>query len=291
VLDRLKKNVVIKKILKTNFGKKLKNTFIVRKIRQPVKDWRYPLFRFSWWISRVIVPRRKISIDNINFTLTCTNWITHFRWYLFKIKEPEVRYFIDKYVNDGNIFFDIGANVGVFSIYAAKKYKNIKVHSFEPEVSNLSVLKENIVKNKIMDKVDIYGVALSNFTGLSKLFLQDLTTGSACHTESTEKIERSTEGGYPIIWHEGIFAITLDYFCKNSGIVPNAIKIDTDGNEDKILEGAQNILKDKKLKSIIIEISANEDLKNYCRAILLKSGFHSIDYIMEKTKNEIWIKS
>jgi FkbM family methyltransferase len=229
-----------------------------------------------------------VKIDDLDFTLSCTNWITHFRWYSFKVKEPETIYFLDNYLEDGDTFFDIGANVGVFSIYAAKRYKKIKVYSFEPEVSNLFSLKENIIENNISKKVIIYGIGISNSVGLSKLHLQDLTTGSALHTEDRGNIERSTEGNKPIVWVEGIYMVTLDYFCEELTIVPNAIKIDTDGNESKILMGASNLLKNPMLRAIIIEMPV--DKSDYCKSILIQSGFSKKEHRFKETRNEIWIK-
>jgi FkbM family methyltransferase len=287
-LKKIKNNYYIKKIFKSSAGKFLKDAFIVRAIEHPAGDWRYPFLLFSWWLVKKLVPRRKVKVNGVTFSLSCTNWITHFRWFLFKTKEPEVRYFIDEYIDDGDIFFDIGANVGVFSIYAAKRYKKIEVYSFEPEVSNLATLKENIIENNVTEKVIIHGIGISNSVGLSKLHLQDLTTGSALHTEDRKNIDHSYEGNNPIIWAEGIYTVTLDYFCEELNIVPNAIKIDTDGNESKILMGAENLLKSPLLKAIIIEMP--EDQTEYCYSMLLGSGFIKKDYPFKESRNEIWIK-
>ena len=288
-MERIKNNKFIRKIFtSTKIGKVLRNTIIIRSIERSVGDWRYPFIVLSWWLAKILVPRRKVKIDGLSFTLSCSNWITHFRWFLFNEKEPEVRYFIDEYLDDGDIFFDIGANVGVFSIYAAKRYKNLRIYSFEPEVSNLATLKENIIKNNITKKTVIYGVGISNSVGLSKLHLQDLTTGSALHTEDRKNIDHSYEGNNPIIWAEGIYTVTLDYFCDIINIIPNAIKIDTDGNESKILKGATNLLKNPMLRSIIIEMP--EEQMTYCHTILLESGFIKKDYPFKESRNEIWVK-
>tara|TARA_B100000519_G_C14222310_1_gene428176 strand:- start:382 stop:1251 length:870 start_codon:yes stop_codon:yes gene_type:complete len=288
-MQRNKSNKFIKKIFtSTKIGKVIRNTIIIRTIEQSFGDWRYPFIVFSWWLAKILVPRRKVKIDGLSFTLSCSNWITHFRWFLINEKEPEVRYFIDEYLDDGEIFFDIGANVGVFSIYAAKRYENLRIYSFEPEVSNLATLKENIIKNNITKKTVIYGLGISNSVGLSKLHLQDLTTGSALHTEDRKNIDHSFEGNNPIIWSEGIYTVTLDYFCDEINIIPNAIKIDTDGNESKILKGATNLLKNPMLKSIIIEMP--EEQMTYCHTILLESGFIKKDYPFKESRNEIWVK-
>jgi len=246
----------------------------------------YPLILLRWWLVKLLSPRKKIKINGLSFTLSCENWITHFRWYLFKSKEPETIHFLDEYLKEDDIFFDIGANVGVFSLYASKKIDKIKVYSFEPEISNLSILKENIIKNNVKDKIHLYSTALSNINGLSKLHLQDLTPGSALHTENINNINISAEGNNPIILKEGIYSVTLDSFCKELNVIPNVIKIDTDGNEEKILIGANEILKNSMLKALIIEMPDNEN--NQCESLLLNAGLTKRKYDFEQSRNEIW---
>lgn len=275
---------------KTPIAQRLKNTWLGRLAIRSAGDWKYPFMLVSWGLASILVPRRKISIEGISFTLSCTNWVTHFRWFLFKSKEPEVRYYIDKYVKDGDIFFDIGANVGVFSIYAAIRYPNISVYCFEPEYSNLNALKENIICNKLMHRANIYSVAISNFIGFSKLHLQDITTGSAAHSESRKPINLTHEG-YPVVWTEGIVSVTLDYLCEQLGVIPNAIKIDTDGNEDKVLEGAVKTLSNSNLRSLVIEMPhENKDKSDLCYEILKSAGLYLAWSNKEKTRNEIWIR-
>lgn len=275
-------------IKQTKFGQWLKRTRFFGFWKQSQGDWRYPFLVLAWSLSEFIVPRRKVSINNVSFTLPCDNWITHFRWYLFRNKEEEVRHYIDHYVKDGDNFFDIGANIGVFSVYTAKRFSNISCYCFEPEYSNLKMLKENIIANKIIDKVTIYSVAIGNFFGLSKLNLQDLTSGSAAHTESKETI-KTTEEGYPVVWSEGIVSVTLDYVCQESGIIPNAIKIDTDGNEDKVLQGAVKTLRDERLRSLVIEMPEDKQKELYCRQMLATANF-DLEWSKEKTRNQIWVK-
>ena len=266
----------------------LKNRLVVQIYVQSVGDWSYPLILLKWWISKKLVPRKKVRINNLTFTLSCTNWITHFRWYTFKKKEPETIYFINNFIKDRDIFFDIGANIGVFSIYAAKLYKNLQVISIEPESSNLSILKENIIENKLSKQILSYSLAISDKVGLSKLHLQDFAPGAALHTENKGEIKFSAEGKHPILWAEGISTVTLDYFCEETKRFPNIIKIDTDGNEKKILKGAKTTLKNPALRSIIMEMPENES--SFCESILINSNFKKIDYENSKSRNTIWIR-
>ena len=285
----IKNNKIIKRILKSKIGKVFRETLLIRMIEKSAGDWRYPYFLLTWWIAKILVPRRKVIINGLNFTLSCTNWITHFRWFLFKTKEPETIYFLDNYLKEGDVYFDIGANVGVFTIYPAKRYHDIQIFAFEPDGSNLALLKENLIENNIKENVLTYGLGISNSVGLSKLHIQDLTPGSALQTEDKNIIKTSVTGNFPIVWTEGIFTVTIDYFCKELNVIPNVIKIDTDGNENKILMGAKTILKNPELRAIIIEMP--EDQIDTCYPILLESGFQKKEYNFNKSQNEFWIKN
>ena len=264
-------------------------TLMARIIPRSMGNWRYPYMLFSWWISGILAPRRKIAVGDVTFTLSCSNWITHFRWYLFKSKEPEIRCYIDEYVTDGDVFFDIGANVGVFSIYAAKRHPGISVYCFEPEYSNLHALKENVIHNGLMSRINIFSVGISDYGGLSTLFLQDLTTGSACHTESKEAI-RVTADGQSVVWSEGIFSVTLDDICEHLGVIPNTVKIDTDGDESRILKGAANTLMNPTLKSLVFEAPKDEIKRKHCYEFLESAGFSAVPQDVPNAVNEIWAR-
>lgn len=280
---------IIESIKRMKFGQWFKKTKFCNFLKQSQGDWRYPFMVLSWWLVKILVPRKRVSVDGVSFTLPCTNWITHFRWYLFKNKEREVQRYIDDYVKEGDVFFDIGANIGVFSIYAGKRFKDISIYCFEPEYSNLNILKENVVANNITNKVNIYSVAIGNFVGLSRLNLQDLAMGSAAHTENKEAI-KITEEGYPVVWSEGIVSVPLDYVCQQLNVFPNALKIDTDGNEDKVLEGAAKTLCDKRLRSLVIEMPDENEKGKYCCEILNRANFY-LDWLdTGRTRNQIWVK-
>ena len=268
-------------------GRIIKRSRIFRFLKESNGNWQYPLIKLGWVLAGGLVPRRWVDIDGVKFNLSCTNWITHFRWYLFKTKEQEVRHFIDQYVKDGDVFFDIGANVGVFSIYAAKKFDNIRVYSFEPEFSNLNLLKDNIICNQLPDRVKPYSLAVSDFDGMSSLNIQDYTPGAAVHTENRDTIDKTDEG-YRVIWSEGVCAMTVDSICEQLKVIPSIMKLDTDGNEDKILQGARKVLRDPRLRSLVIEMPLPADKMRFCEECLSTAGFKKEWSDPAKTRNQIW---
>ena len=75
-----------------------------------------------------IFDEKKIKYKNIDLKFKIVNYITFYRAKTFSSKEPETLNWIDTF-EDGSTFYDIGANVGLYSIYAAKS-KNCNVYCF-----------------------------------------------------------------------------------------------------------------------------------------------------------------
>ena len=91
---------------------------------------------------------KKIKIFNKNIIFFVPNQLTEWRVDTIFKTEPETLNWIDNFnSNEKIIFWDIGANIGLYSIYAALKYSDIEVVSFEPSTSNLRVLSRKISIN------------------------------------------------------------------------------------------------------------------------------------------------
>ncbi|MDO8527442.1 MAG: FkbM family methyltransferase [Deltaproteobacteria bacterium] len=246
------------------------------------------LMSIQWWLSGAIAPRRTVRSRNLRFTLPCNNWITHHRWKNYNAKEPMTLDWIDTVVKDGDLFFDIGANIGVYSLYAAFRHPNLKGIAFEPEYSNLHLLKENVMKNNLEKRVEVFGVALGNKVGLSYLHIQDLQPGSAKHTASPKLLKKTVEK-CPVLWREGVCTYTVDLFCREKNLKPNCIKLDVDGNEPEILEGARETLLSPELRSVLIESSDIDSVQNFCEQVLRDSGFRRARHD-PKERLEMWVR-
>ena len=88
-----------------------------------------------------------------SFKLYTPNHICNFRHRTFSTKEPEILEWIVEY--GGGVFFDIGANIGIYSLFYSQE-KEGNVYSFEPSVFNLRQLAKNISINNLFKlKIDI----------------------------------------------------------------------------------------------------------------------------------------
>lgn len=255
-----------------------------------IKNWRGSLRGLRWWAAQRMVPRRVVRARGLSFTLQCDNWVTHFRWATYNRKEPETLDWIDSWGGKAETFFDIGSNIGVYTIYAALRHPGLRVIAFEPEYANLHLLRDNILENGLKEQVDVYAIALGNCAGLSHLHLQDLTPGSALHTESREALD-VTRAYTPVVWKEGIYVLPLDEFCQESGIQPNYIKIDVDGTEPEVLEGSIKTLSSDQFRSILVEMPNEKRAKDTSQRLLTLTGLHcQWRDPLAKSPNEIWVR-
>jgi FkbM family methyltransferase len=247
------------------------------------------LWRTRWRVVRAALsPRRNVRCRGLQFSVPADNWITHYRWQSYNTKEVETLDWIDRSFRKEDTMFDIGANIGQYSLYAALRHPGIRVIAFEPEYSNVHLLRDNVVQNKLEKQIQIYSVALSNHCGLTQLHLQDLTPGAALLTESKDTLQ-VTRTNHKVIAREGAYAMTLDAFCAETGISPQCMKIDVDGTEIEILEGAAKTLSVPPLRTILIEMPDNEIHRNKCTSLLTQAGF-KLDWsdASGASTNQIW---
>ena len=176
---------------------------------------------------------------------------------------------IYKFIKD-KIFFDIGANVGMYSIYAAMISK-VKVYSFEPESNNFNALIENIISNNLMSVINAYPIAISDTSGFTSLYLSTFETGSSHHMVDKKLDHNLKKVAYKN--KQGVFKSSLDEIIHNWQFpVPNYLKIDVDGIENIIVKNSTFLLKSVELESILIEINRNRDEDTEIISILEKKG-------------------
>ncbi len=146
------------------------------------------------------------------------------------------------------IFIDIGAHGGLYSILVKKNFPDITVHSFEPDKQNRFQFYANLFLNNLEDSIKIHDLGLSNISGQTSFGIK-------------EKLRRGGKGINP----SGLETIKIDTldnifnFDKKTCFIKN----DVEGHEKEVLEGSKNILRN-----------------NYC--------FIQTEILNENTKNNIF---
>ena len=201
---------------------------------------------------------KKIQILNQKINFFIPNQLVEWRVDTFHTKEPETLEWIDTFDKSGDfIFWDIGANIGLYSIYNSLKYKNSQTISFEPSTSNLRVLSRNISINNLFDRIKIFTAPLTK--GENKFLIMkegEFQEGGALNSFGEnfdfEGKKFSSKMNYQI------YGTNINYLIDNKILdIPDYIKIDVDGIEHLILEGGNKYLNNKKIKSLSIEINEN----------------------------------
>tara|TARA_B100000886_G_scaffold331859_1_gene283868 strand:- start:6525 stop:7415 length:891 start_codon:yes stop_codon:yes gene_type:complete len=220
-------------------------------------------------------------INNKNLKFFCPSQRSLNKVKKFEKYEPETLNWINNFYKYKSkiIFWDIGAQLGLYSIYAATRYKNIEVISFEPSSSNLRILTRNISINSLSKKIKLITLPLSNSTSFG-MFKETKNTEGQAESIFNENFDfkGKTLSNRRIKQRYQILGTTIDFLIKNKFLnVPNFIKIDVDGIEHLILEGSTKLLARGELKEILIETNPNFEKQNkYIERKLLSHKFKKI---------------
>ena len=175
-------------------------------------------------------------------------------------KEPDTVEWIES-MKPGDTFYDIGANVGAYSLVAAKAFGGkVKVFAFEPAFLNFTQLCRNVFLNRCQDVIIPLSIALSDSTSLGSFNFHDLIPGGSLHTLG-EAIDHKGERFEPVLKQPVVSFKTDDFIDQFALPRPTHIKIDVDGIELAVLKGAERTLSDNTLRSIVVETEEGESEK------------------------------
>ena len=181
-------------------------------------------------------------------------------------EEPETNEWIGSF-QPSDVFYDIGANVGVYSLMASK-IMGVRTVSIEPDLMNARLLYENVIMNGVSERVSVlpFAVAERNYT--ADFFLKSLSYGDALHNLDEKNplmvAETSLKASVPVF--------SLDTLVKLLGLpAPTKLKIDVDGAEARILKGAEQSL--RSVTSLIVELDKNNPNNEALIEYLAKHGF------------------
>lgn len=230
------------------------------------------LSRPSAWSTRVARRLSSMSIkvsDDLDYEFVASSRLLLWRGQTLFQKEPETISWIRSFSGD-DIFFDVGANVGVFTIYAGRR--GARVYAFEPESSNFSILNRNIVLNKLSARVTAFAIAVSERSKVDTLRLASLDPGSALHAFGTDFDFKGDR--FAAIFEQGCLAMSLDDLVVRHGLPqPTRLKVDVDGLERAVIAGATKVINDPRLREILIEINENDPADQRMIRNLEEAGF------------------
>ena len=247
-------------------------------------------------LNKNIIKKKEIIIyKDLKLIFYVPNRLSHYRINTFHTKEPETLEWIDKFKKK-TTFWDIGANIGLYSCYAAKK-NLCKVYAFEPSIFNLEWLGRNIFLNNLVEKIVVIPIPLTEIISQNTLNFSStewsgaLTTFGQSYGHDGKDLKKVFE--FSTV---SMSMNDLKNLLKISQ--PDYIKIDVDGIEHLILQGGEKVLLNT--KELLIEVNERfEQQKNKCVKYLKESGFTLKekkrsdlfkDTDFSSSYNQIWIK-
>lgn len=162
------------------------------------------------------------------------------------------------YIKEGSIMIDVGANIGNHTLFFMKECQAQKIYAFEPVRKTFDILKKNIVINQLENKVVLCNVALGNCKGKADILYCERDAGG-------NQVKEKENGNIDIIMLDDLqFSEHIDF-----------IKIDVEGYELKVLEGARGILK-RDHPVIMVEI--------------FDSNFQMVDFLLKRLHYKLKLK-
>lgn len=165
-------------------------------------------------------------------------------------KEPWTVGFIEG-MAAGDTFYDLGANVGSYSLLAAKL--GHEVVAIEPSAPSYAQLVQNCILNGVLDRVLCVPLPVGAHIGTEWFQYRDLLPGAASHKLG------AAAGGKPLWFHQQrMLSLSLDMLIAQFGLpMPTHLKIDVDGGEAGVLQGAAETL--KSVQAVMLEMQIPQE--------------------------------
>ena len=199
--------------------------------------------------------------------------------YYCGLHEFEDMAFLLHFLNETDIFCDIGANIGSYSILASGVC-GAETYCFEPCPKTFQSLCNNININHLNKKIYAFMIAIGNETGNIKFTINNDT---ANHVVIQKEVSEPVID-VPILRAENILG----------NKIPRLIKIDTEGFETEVIKGMHSILAHPDCKALIVEVTGGERYgfnQDILHQYILRYGFKESSYNVYERKIEQIVKS
>lgn len=191
---------------------------------------------------------------------------------------------LKRLIRPGDVVYDIGANIGIYSRFATQQFHASKVYAFEPASGNFPRLVRNLEIGGCADRVEALKVAIGEEDGFVDFQVDDSTSLTGALDSVTHGAPSSNRRQYRLPpMKETAQGRRLDTIIKEGGLTrPDVIKIDIEGAEAMALRGAPNLLR-QQTPRLAIELH-NGPVGAEVLRILWEFGYHGFGYL--KTAGE-----
>ena len=206
------------------------------------------------------------------------------------LAEPDTVEWLDE-LRDEPCLWDIGANVGGFSLYASLSTTQ-RVVAFEPAASSFAMLMRNIELNQMSDRVSAYCLALSAEPKLDMLNMWDTDPGGWMNSFGIETNQFGES--IPVSFRQPTMGFSIDDFVRTfDPPLPSHFKMDVDGLEAMILRGGRETLSSPMVRSAIVEIEGDlaSEHNREILAVMDGLGFEARPKASPKLRNVVFDRS
>jgi FkbM family methyltransferase len=183
-----------------------------------------------------------------------------------------------------NCFFDIGANVGSTAIYAKANNKDKKVLLVDPNIEALTIAYKNLMMNQMGLNAQFFCGFVSDKGGEQVKFYTVGIGEAGSMYKSHAKTASKTNTFYYIN------TVTLDHLVETLNWVPDLIKVDVEGAESLVLNGAMNLVA-KQQTTFFVEMHATEEIPMAKNADLILEWCKKVSYSCYYLKNHALLSS
>ena len=190
----------------------------------------------------------------------------------FEEIEPELLDLIDQMPVNA-VFFDLGASIGLFSLYAALR-RRAHVYAFEPEAQNYATLELNHFLNRhsLGEPLHSFNVAIGESAGVGRIHTK--VYGAGEHVKILDQaVTQDTKETFEPVHIQTVLKMPLDRLIGEFHLPqPAVMKIDVDGSEGAVLAGALRTIGNPVLNTIFIELAGRTQTEE--ANFLVQNGFH-----------------
>lgn len=227
--------------------------------------------RFSNEFIQLLDPRLSVAVPGgERLTFRTGHGRLLWRARTFQSEEPMMMEWVGRFSPD-DCFYDVGANVGAYSLYAAKR--GVRAFAFEPEAMNFQLLYDNIFLNRVQHLCTPIPIGLGEATALDVLFLKSVSKGDALHGLGRKSLQIRDPAAATL--RIPVLAARLDDLIDIFQLPrPTKLKIDVDGNELQVLRGAASTLDG--VEEVHVEVDTDREESRQAVGLLEGKGFRLV---------------
>lgn len=222
------------------------------------------------WALAHVDERRRVATAHGGFTIRVSNPLERWRADTLLSKEPETIAWLDATIGADSVFYDAGANIGLYSLYACYLNSSVRAVCFEPEALNFARLNLNLHDNGLSGRALAFPIGLGAEDAVFVFRLSALEAGRALHGDRF--VKQGAEAH-----RQGMAVLPLDELRRRAGDLlapPTHLKVDVDGPELEVLAGAGATLALPSLVHVLVEAAADQQ-----QAVLSILDGHGFDLV------------